>query len=146
MEWFVRSIPEMIADPDLAFSTLLHLVPGGPEEPLNASSNPLFDEDPINEYAEDVVLLQHVSKCLGAMLHEHKVLPQRLILDCVSPKRPEGIKQTVEEDGDNSVWGNPKQFMKLVKQYFLQGAVRNAGNIQETHNQEESTQRHPIFI
>ena len=150
LEWFIKSIPAMISDLDLALSTLLHLVPG--DQVITSSSgpsNPLFDEDPVNEYAEDVVLLQHIAGCLRDTLSEHKeLLTQDFITDYLNPKS-NVAKLASEGDGEDSpgssrlsVWKNPKLFMMLVRRHLFQGVVGTTGLSERT---EEHTVIHPVF-
>lgn len=156
LECFIKSIPKMISDLDLALSTLLHLVPG--DVMITSSSgpsNPLFDEDPINEYAEDVVLLQHIASCLRDTLSKHKELPiQDLIADYLNPE-PNNV---IEELGESSlspsdagsslsVWENPKLFMMLVRRHLWHSVLGTAGlsgGREEKHI--GSILLHPIFL
>ena len=147
LEWFIESIPVIISDLDLALSTLLRLVPGDPDiTSSGGSSNPLFDEDPINEYTEDVVLLQHITSCLRDTLNKRKELTQDLIMAHLNPKNP-NIGGLAAEGGEDysqmSAWENPKLFMKLVKRYLLQNVLRTSVRAKE---QRGSTLTHPIFM
>ena len=156
LECFIKSIPKMISDLDLALSTLLHLVPGDLIITSSSSpSNPLFDEDPINEYAEDVVLLQHITGCLRDTLSKHKELPiQDLITDYLNPKPNNVIEELGESslspsdaDSSLSVWENPKLFMMLVRRHLSRGVLGTAGS---SEGREEkhigSILVHPIFL
>ena len=156
LECFIKSIPKMISDLDLALSTLLHLVSGDLIIPSSSSpSNPLFDEDPINEYAEDVVLLQHITGCLRDTLSKHKELPiQDLITDYLNPQPNNVIEELGESslspsdaDSSLSVWENPKLFMMLVRRHLSRGVLGTAGS---SEGREEkhigSILVHPIFL
>jgi hypothetical protein len=157
LEWFIKSIPAMISDLDLALSTLLRLVPGDLMIMSSSGpSNPLFDEDPINEYAEDVVLLQHIAGSLRDTLSKHKELPiQDLITDCLNP-RPNNVTELGESSpspldapGSSllSVWENPKLFMMLVRRHLLQGVLRTAGSLEGAEEKHiGSILVHPIFM
>ncbi len=160
LEWFIELIPVMISDLDLALSTLLHLVPG--DLMITSSSgpsNPLFDEDPINEYAEDVVLLQHIAGCLRDTLSKHKELPiQDLITDCLNPmsnnvtELGESLPSPSDAPGSSllSVWENPNVFMMLVRRHLLQGVLGTGANGGLLEGTEEkhigSIVVHPIFM
>ena len=158
LEWFIKSVPAMISDLNLALSTLLHLVPGDSVITSSSSlSNPLFDEDPVNEYAEDVVLLQHIASSLRDMLSKHKELhAQDLIADYLDPKlnvtelASEGDSEDSPRPGSSqlsiSVWGNPKLFMMLVKRHLLQDVLRSAGLSKRTEEHTGSILVHPIFM
>ena len=156
LECFIKSIPKMISDLDLALSTLLHLVPG--DLMITSSSgpsNPLFDEDPINEYAEDVVLLQHIAGCLRDTLNKHKELPiQDLIGDYLNPEPNNVIEELVESSlspsdagSSLSVWENPKLFMMLVRRHLSQSVLGTAG-LSEGREEKHigSILVHPIFL
>lgn len=148
----------MISDLDLALSTLLHLLPGDPDTTTLSSvpSNPLFDEDPINEYAEDVVLLQHITGCLRDTLSEHKELPaQDLITNYVDPNNQNitGLScggENAPGYSQLSMWENPQLFMMLVRRHLLSGVLRNrtTGLSEKTQKQQSSmyTLIHPIFM
>lgn len=158
LEWFIKSIPAMISDLDLALSTLLHLVPG--DLAITSSSGPsnaLFDEDPVNEYAEDVVLLQHVASCLRDTLSKHKGLPtQDRIVDYLNPKSDDVTELASVGDSEDSsgsrssrlsVWENPKLFMVLVRRHLLQGVMRTTTGLSErTGEHTGSSLIHPIFM
>lgn len=156
LEWFIKSVPTIISGLDLALSTLLCLVPGDPAMASSSgSSNPLFDEDPINEYAEDIVLLQHITGCLRDTLSKHKELPaQDLIIDYLDIKNPitelaSDSKGDEDASGSDrfSVWENPKLFMMLVRRHLLQGVLRTTASLSErTQEQQDSTLAHPIFM
>lgn len=155
MEWFVNSIPAMASDPSVALSALFKLVPREKEEHTlsGGSSNPLFDEDPINEYAEDVVLLRHVSNCLRGVIKSRQELAhvdREIVVDCLATKMAD-IKLTQEEAFPLgvSVWDNQRCFWNQVRQHFLQGAVRNScldgATNQGTREQLHTDSKHPIF-
>ena len=154
LEWFIQSIPVMFSDLDLALSTLLHLVPDDSAIASSSGpSNPLFDEDPINEYAEDVVLLHHVAGCLRDTLRKHKELPtQHLIADYLNPKSnvtelaSEGDSEDFPHSSQLSVWENPKLFMVLVRRHLLQGVLRTTGVSERTEEHTGSILLHPIFM
>ena len=160
LEWFIKSIPKMISDLDLALSTLLHLVPG--DLMITSSSgpsNPLFDEDPINEYAEDVILLQHIASCLRDTLSKHKELPiQDLITDYLN-QEPNNVTKELGESSLSpsdapsssqlqlSVWENPKLFMMLVRRHLLEGILETAGSSEGREGKHiGSILVHPIFL
>lgn len=142
MEWFVKSIPVMISDPHLSLSTLLQLVRGDPDDPLtNCSSNPLFDEDPINDYAEYVVLLQHVTSALRDLLTTHKELSHGLVSDLFS-------QDGTIYDMNVSIpaWDNPKDFKKLVRRHFLRSVLKKSDITTTKLKQDiKSVHDHPIF-
>ena len=156
LEWFIQSIPVMFSDLDLVLSTLLHLVPD--DSVITSSSgpsNPLFDEDPINEYAEDVVLLQHVAGCLRDTLRKRIELPTQdlIIADYLNPKS--NVNELASEGGNSedsprssqlSVWENPKLFMVLVRRHLLQGVLRTTGVSERTEEHTGSILLHPIFM
>ena len=150
MEWFIKSIPMMVPGlPELALSTLLYLIPNDLEEDPsdNNSSNPLFDEDPINEYAEDVLLLQHISRCLTDLFAKHKELTHELILDYLHTSTGSAKVSKRDEEVNISIWENPKQFMTLVRWNFLQHTLEDVGS--STNNQENYSaliHLHPIFL
>lgn len=128
MEWFIKSIPALIPNlPDLALSTLLHLLPDDLGDPTDSSSNLLFDEDPINEYTEDVVVLQHICSCLRGMLAKHEeLISHQLILDHLDTKSEKLSKKDEDSSSVNiSAWENPKQFMKRVRCNLLHSALGN---------------------
>ena len=148
----------MISDLNLALFTLLHLVPSDSVTTSSSGlSNPLFDEDPVNEYAEDVVLLQNIASTLRDMLSKHKELnAQDLIADYLDPKlnvtelASEGDCEDSSRPGSSqlsvSVWGNPKLFMMLVRRHLLQDVLRSAGLSERTEEHTESNLVHPIFM
>ena len=156
MEWFVNSIPAMASDPSVA---LLKLVPREKDEDTlsGGASNPLFDEDPINEYAEDVVLLRHVSNCLRGVVKSRQELThvdREVVVDYLATKMAD-MKLTQEEHWEEafplgvSVWDNQRCFWSQVRQHFLQGAVRNScldgATNQGTREQLHTDSKHPIF-
>ena len=129
----------MIPDlPDLALSTLFHLLPNDSGDVADSSSNPLFDEDPVNEYIEDVVVLQHISSCLRCLLANHdELLSHELILDHLDTKSEKASQKDEDSFSVNiSAWENPKQFMKLIRCNLLQSVL---GSVDSATNKEESS-------
>lgn len=53
------------------FSILLDLISLDPEPPSEGSANPLFDEDPINNYKEEARLVQITGRCLSVFVKVH---------------------------------------------------------------------------
>ena len=148
MVLFIESIPTMIADPNLALSTLLCLVPNNLELLPDASSNPLFNEDAVNEYAEDVVILQHVTNCISRMINTHKEFPHHFISDCLTPLV---TKDEQYSPVNISIWENPRQFMKLVREHYLRSVLEDSSRCSSTSVTDKMeisalSRVHPIFI
>ena len=158
LEWFTKSIPVMVSDLGLALSTLLRLLPSDPQitsSHTSGPSNPLFDEDPINEYAEDVVIIQHITSCLKDTQRRHKQefpVLDHLMADClelnIELTASGGDKKSpIDRYNGMSVWDNPQLFMAVVRRHFLHRVLRTTADF--TAGTEEHTiyaPIHPIFM
>lgn len=67
LKFFVSSLPHLFPDND-CWELLLSLLPETSSEATPLPANPLFDEDPVNDYAEELVLLQYVVQEMRALL------------------------------------------------------------------------------
>lgn len=66
---FLTSLPQLFPDCHACFSLLLHLLPpSAPEAMPPADSNLLFDPDPVNDYAEELVVMRGVAAALSVLM------------------------------------------------------------------------------
>ena len=152
MMWFVHSIPTLISDPSVALSSLIQLVPHEEQSALSGSTNPLFDEDPINEYVEEVILLQHVSNSLRDLLNTRQELSLDLLATEVADIDLSREEEGTGRDGDKEVispgvcgWGNQGRF-----RYFLRGVLKgrcfgDTSTAQGVDERDKIILKHPMF-
>ena len=67
LKFFIAVLPKLVCERNSCFQLLLGLLPSVPSKPA-APHNPLFDEDPLNDYAEELVLMRHVVEALGDVI------------------------------------------------------------------------------
>ena len=87
LKFFLVSLPRLIPDQHICFTLLLRLLP-----PVSAEvgawlapateSNPLFDPDPANDYAEDVVVMEGVVEALRCVVAELVKTREISLLHC----------------------------------------------------------------
>ena len=81
LRWFIASLPVLLRNLTTSFNILLSLLPPevtsfqsmhtlSQDTPPSPIGNLLFDEDPINDYSEDVVILQLVVRTLKDTVHK----------------------------------------------------------------------------
>ena len=118
----------LITDVPACCSTLLSLLALEPVAPPSAeSTNPLFDEDPVNDYAEELVVSGHVIQCLSHMTVTHR----SVVVEHLELLREQVTKWRAQEIGSNlgsNIWENPALYvwnakMKLLSDLFLKSNV-----------------------
>lgn len=67
LKFFVSSLPRLFSD-KMSWELLLSLLPEISPEAPPLPANPLFDEDPVNDYAEELVVMEHVVQEMQALL------------------------------------------------------------------------------
>lgn len=91
LRWFIGSLPILLRNLTTSFNILLSLLPRevslfqsmhtfSQDSPPSPISSLLFDEDPINDYAEDLVIIQLVVRALKDTI---KMLPPTQTLTSV---------------------------------------------------------------
>lgn len=67
LKFFISALPSLIPNPHTCWDVLTHLLPPETSSPA-AVSNPLFDEDPVNDYAEELILVEYLVKSLKGVM------------------------------------------------------------------------------
>ncbi len=70
LKFFITFLPQLVAERSVCFEVLLSLLPEGPPSGQPPYQNPLFDEDPLNDYAENLVVMEHVAHALRSVVAE----------------------------------------------------------------------------
>lgn len=70
LKFFISSLPRLFPNPQSCWELLLSLLPQTSSEIPSLPVNPLFDEDPVNDYAEELVLMQYVVEGVRVQLLE----------------------------------------------------------------------------
>lgn len=68
LKFFISSLPRLF--PKTSWDFLLSLLPETSSNPPSLPANPLFDEDPVNDYAEELVVMKHVVQEMQALLSQ----------------------------------------------------------------------------
>lgn len=68
LKFFISSLPHLFPHPQTCWDLLLSLLPHTSSETPPLSTNPLFDEDPVNDYAEEHVSMQYVVEEMRGVL------------------------------------------------------------------------------
>lgn len=117
LKFFIRFLPKLVMDGGSCFELLLSLLPeAAPSDPA-ASSNPLFDEDPLNDFAEDLVVLEHVVQSLEGVVTEltrTKQLSMRHYSSLSKIIPPQTLTQV-----SGSWWENKHAFLNQKKAQLL---------------------------
>lgn len=134
LRWFVKSLPVLLRNPTISFDILLSLLPPdvvsfqsmhtlAQDSQPSPISNLLFDEDPVNDYAEEVVILQLVVRALEDII---STLSPTQTLTAV---QIDNLMKTVpslqrDENGDqmnneSSPWEDSTGFMHRTKLKLL---------------------------
>ena len=125
LQWFISSLPAMIKDDNVCFYTLLSLLPCTTSQARSSTgrNNPLFDEDPLNDYAEDLVVLDHVIKCIDhviiKLIDTHRLLKQHL--DSLAKE----VDGSAPCDLNSTAWDKPEAFMNSVRRTLFRNILKN---------------------
>ncbi len=129
LKYFLISLPCLIPDASTSFEVLVGLLPENKSEAPDAPSNPLFDEDPVNDYIEELVLIKYLVKGLEIVIH-------KLIATHNSgPKHFDSlIKHARQKECDLSVWKDPRGHLDQIKARFLSPLVEKLSSFEENNN------------
>jgi hypothetical protein len=136
LQSFVSSLPLVLyRDPQSAFTVLLHLLnldSSQVESRSSGTSNLLFEEDPLNNYLEEVVVLASACRALKTLVTHHS----EKLLDRLFGLAEQVTSSTllVEVNFDQctsasmckfSPWDKPQMFLRLYKVALVSEAVVN---------------------
>lgn len=122
LEFFIDKLPLLVPDVDICFSVLLHLLPEA-SEACKTSTNLLFDEDPLNDYAEELLVMKHVTRALETgvthLLSREDLEHESLAKYCKSltSKIPAGA---LEEADNRASWDNPHDYLRREQARLLE--------------------------
>jgi hypothetical protein len=69
LKLFISSLPKLFPEPETCWGLLLSLLPQATSRKTQSlPTNPLFDEDPVNDYAEELVSMRCVADELTGLL------------------------------------------------------------------------------
>ena len=116
LKFFITSLPQLIPNSDSCFDVLLSLLPENSHK-VSTPLNPLFDEDPVNDYAEKLVLIEHLVKSLEV------VIDKLVCGENLSPKHRDSLARHVSvkihRNSDLSLWEEPHVYLDLLKSSLL---------------------------
>ena len=121
LQWFLHALPVMLEDKVQGYRVLLGLITPQSHENLlvEESSNLLFAEEPINNYKEELSLVQDVCSSLQQLLSAHSQELQSQLLQ-LSEIVLSQVRSCLSVDCFcYSAWEKPNFFMYVCKVMFL---------------------------
>ena len=115
LKFFILQLPCLILDANTCFDVLLSLLPenSNTEKDLNS----LFDEDPLNNYAEDLVLLKHIVVSLEAVIGT--LCKNQTICQKHYDRLTRHISTKSHDCHKGSVWEKPCDYLYQAKAKLL---------------------------
>ena len=132
---YIASLPLIFPNhPHITFTLLLQLVNLNASEASHGGGNLLFEEDPLNNYMEEIVVLTETCRAMKTLIsvyHEqlHKpllVLTEQLcsLANSLQMKLPDAIDTAFHNlSAEFSPWEKQDVFLTLCKVCLLAGAV-----------------------
>lgn len=117
LKFFVASLPLLTPDKHVCLRLLLCLLPVSEQE-MVVPANPLFDEDPVNDYVEQLVLMEYLVQTMESVIAE-LIKTKEISLEHYENMSRHMPAAQLCMKGKGSLWENSQVFLNVRKARLL---------------------------